>query len=273
MISGKSKIAGVIGWPVTHSLSPRLHNYWLQKLDIDGVYIPLPVAPENFTETMRALPKMGFAGVNLTLPHKELVLPMLTGLDEDARNAGMANTIVVRDNGSLYGMNTDSYGFMENIRAYLKGRKKAVILGAGGAAKAICHALLKEGFKDIVVVNRSPSRAELLATQFARNISVKPWEMRSQIVEGADLLVNTTSLGMAGKEALEIDLTALPHSALVNDIVYTPLMTPLLSQAKGRGNAIVDGLGMLLHQAVPAFQAWFGVMPTVDEALRRYMLK
>ena len=273
-ISGRAKIAGVIGYPIAHSLSPRLHNYWLAQLGIDGVYIPLEVRSEDFVQVIKSLSKMGFQGVNLTLPHKELVLPLLSGIDEDARRAGMANTITITKQGTLYGMNTDSYGFSENIRPHLTSHKnKAVVLGAGGAAKAICHALLKEGFKEIVAANRSPMRAKALAHQFAGKIALQAWEKRSEILADADLLVNATSLGMAGKEALSIDLAALPKLALVNDIVYTPLMTPLLEQAKARGNKIVDGLGMLLHQAVPGFTAWFGAKPEVNDALRKYILK
>ena len=270
MISGKGIIAGVIGWPVAHSLSPKLHHYWLARYGIDGAYVPLAVRPEDFAEVMRVLPKSGFAGVNLTLPHKELVLPMLSDMDEAAVAAGMANTIIMRD-GKLFGRNTDSYGFRENIRPALKAKNKAVILGAGGAAKAVCHALIQEGFADIVVTNRSPGRAGALAKQFP-GIIAQPWEWRSKSLAGADLLVNATSLGMGGKESLDIDLAALPASALVTDIVYTPLMTPLLLAAQARGNRIVDGLGMLLHQAVPGFEAWFGVRPEVDAALRDFML-
>ncbi len=272
-LSGKAKIAGVIGWPVSHSLSPRLHNYWLSRMGIDGAYIPLSVKPEDIETVIRALPKMGFAGANLTLPHKELVVPLLDAMDDDARSAGMANTIVIGEGGKLFGMNTDSYGFAENIRPHIGASKnKAVLLGAGGAAKAVCYALIKLGYKEIVVVNRSQLRADELASQFAGEIATQTWESRSQALRGADLLVNATSLGMAGKEALTIDLAALPVSALVTDIVYTPLMTPLLMEAKTRGNTIVDGLGMLLHQAVPGFSAWFGATPQVDEALRHYMI-
>ena len=273
-ISGGAKIAGVIGYPIAHSLSPRLHNYWLAQLGIDGAYIPLEIRPEDFVHVMQSLPKMGFQGVNLTLPHKELVLPLLSGVDEDARRAGMANTITITKQGTLYGMNTDSYGFSENIRPHLGNHKnKAVVLGAGGAAKALCHALLKEGFKEVVVANRSAVRAKALAHQFAGKVALQVWEKRSEVLEGADLLVNATSLGMVGKDPLSIDLSVLPKSALVTDIVYTPLMTPLLEQAKARGNKIVDGLGMLLHQAVPGFTAWFGAKPEVNDTLRKYILK
>lgn len=272
-ISGKAKIAGVMGWPVTHSLSPRLHNYWLSSLAIDGAYVPLSVKPEDFESVMRALPKMGFRGVNLTLPHKELVLPFLDDMDDDARNASMANTIIVKESGELFGMNTDSYGFIENIRPALSLKKdKAVVLGAGGAAKAVCYALIKLGFKEIVVVNRSRSRAQALAEQFVGEIVTHDWDSRAECLHDADLLVNATSLGMQGQEELQIDLAALPLAALVTDIVYTPLETGLLAQAKARGNTVVDGLGMLLHQAVPGFHAWFGVKPHVDDALRHHIL-
>ncbi|MDE3060003.1 MAG: shikimate dehydrogenase [Pseudomonadota bacterium] len=268
MISGKAKIAGVIGWPVSHSLSPRLHQYWLRENGIDGAYVPLVVTPDNLGDAIRALPKLGFRGINLTIPHKEAVMTFCDEIDATAKKIGAVNTLII-ENGRIAGANTDAYGFMENVRPRLQGKAKAVVLGAGGAARAVCHALTEAGFKEIVVTNRTLEKAQSLATE---KIAVAPWEERSTILERADLLVNTTSLGMTGKEALEIDLSALPKTALVTDIVYKPLMPPLLEKAKARGNPVVDGLGMLIYQAVPGFEAWFGVRPAVTEELRQYLL-
>lgn len=273
MLSGKAKIAGVIGWPVEHSLSPRLHHYWLERMGIDGSYVPLAVRPEDLADTIKALSKMGFAGVNLTIPHKEAVIPLLDEIDETARIIGAVNTIIVTKEGKLKGTNTDAYGFMENIRqkAVISNKGKAVVLGAGGAAKAVVKALADEGFAQIVVVNRTLKKAQKIASLFTAAVSAAPWEERSSQLAGADLLVNTTSLGLNGKESLEIDLTALPAKAIVNDIVYVPLETELLQWAKARGNVTVDGLGMLIYQAVPAFEAWFGRKPQVTDELRRHL--
>lgn len=274
MISGKAKVAGVIGWPVSHSLSPRLHNYWLNHYSIDGLYIPLPVKPEDCLEVVRMLPKMGIRGVNLTLPHKELVMPLVTDMDDDARAIGAVNTLMISYDGTIQGMNTDAYGFIKNIRPHIGTRKnKVVVLGAGGAARAVCHALIKEGFAEIVLSNRTQAKADALAAHFAGRIQVRAWDLRNQILEGADLLVNATSLGMEGHEPLPLSLDALPKTAVVTDIVYTPLVTSLLKGAKDRGNPVVDGLGMLIHQAVPAFKAWFGVNPEITPELRNTLLK
>lgn len=266
------KKAGVVGWPVSHSLSPRLHNYWLKKYNIAGEYKAYPVEPENLVEFIENLRKdKDFVGVNLTIPHKETVIKLLDETHDFAWVVEAANTIIVKD-GELHGINTDDKGFMENIRASIVGNKKAVVLGAGGAAKAVIFALKIFGFEEIIVTNRTRERAERLAQWVEPNLQIADWEKRSEILENADLLVNTTSLGMTGKEPLEINLSLLPKTALVTDIVYSPLITPLLAQAQVRGNPIVDGLGMLLHQAVPAFEAWFGVRPEVTQELRQYVL-
>jgi len=270
-ITGNAKLAGVIGWPITHSLSPAIHNYWLANYNIDGLYAPLNVHPDQLADVIRALPKMGFAGVNLTLPHKELVLPMLASIDATASAIGAVNTIIIRD-GACHGTNTDAYGFIENIRPHLTGKNKigknkAVLLGAGGAAKAVAYALAQEGFAEIIICNRSLAKAEHLASHYP-TAKAASWQSRATHLEGADLLINATSLGLAAKEPLHIDLTALPKTALVTDIVYTPLITPLLQAAIAHGNPTIDGLGMLLHQATPAFHAWFGHPPTITAALR-----
>lgn len=270
-INGKARVAGVMGWPVTHTLSPALHNYWLAQHHINGIYIPLSVNPAQIAEAIRAVPMLGFAGVSLTLPHKELVIPFLDSVDQTATTIGAVNTVIVTPDGKLHGTNTDAYGFLENIRPHLNQTRKAVLLGAGGAAKAVAYALNEAGFQEIIILNRSLNKAEAIAAAFPQARAAN-WEDRNLLLEGADLLVNTTSLGMAGKDPLNITLMALPTKALVTDIVYSPLMTPLLTQAKSRGNRIVDGLGMLLHQGVPAFEAWFGTRPHVTGALRSHVL-
>jgi shikimate dehydrogenase len=275
ILSGKSLIAGVIGNPVTHSLSPRLHGYWLQQYQIDGTYIPLQVAQEHLAEVIKALPKMGLRGVNITVPHKEAVMAMLDAIDPVAMCIGAVNTIIVEADGRLRGTNTDAYGFIENLKAakiFPLIRNKAVILGAGGAARAIIAGLLDEGIGSIILLNRSRDKAEQLAAHFGAALQVKSWEARHEALAEAGLLVNTTLLGMAGQLPLDVQLDALPHDAVVTDIVYKPLKTPLLCAAEARGNLVVDGLGMLLHQAVKGFEAWYGVKPEVTDALREFVL-
>ncbi len=265
--------AGVIGWPVSHSLSPKLHGYWLEKYRIDGSYEALPVEPERLGDALKELSDQGFAGCNLTLPHKELAVALVDEIDDNARAIGAVNTIIFAG-GKIKGSNTDAYGFIENLKsgASLKRKNKAVVLGAGGASRAVCKALADEGYAHILLLNRTPSKARKLASQISDSIFCEEWEKRDAVLENADLLVNATSLGMQGKEPLLINIDALPREAVVTDIVYTPLITPLLAEAKTRGNTIVDGLGMLLHQAVPGFEAWFGVRPVVDDNLRRQVL-
>ncbi len=269
--------AGVLGWPVSHSLSPRLHNFWLKKYNINGEYKAYPVEPENLEDFISKMrDDRNFRGVNLTIPHKEKVMGLLDEVDDIAKNIGAVNTII-NENGKLRGTNTDAYGFAENIKPFIEDKKKAVVLGAGGAAKAVCFALNELGFEEIIITNRTSARADHLSSAIRHPLSVADWKKRSDILQDAYLLVNTTSLGMTGKEKLEIDLSLLPKTALVTDIVYSPLVTPLLAQAQARGNKTVDGLGMLLHQAVPAFEAWFakelnGRRPEVTEALRNHVL-
>lgn len=266
------KKAGVVGFPVAHSLSPRLHGFWLEKYDIAGEYKHYEVRPEElpkFIDKLRS--DKDFVGVNLTIPHKEAVMGLLDEVDELAKEIGAVNTIN-NNNGILTGKNTDAYGFAENIRNYVTRTNKAVVLGAGGAAKAVVFALKELGFKHIVIANRSQERAEELTSVVSYPLSVADWKKRNEILKDANILINTTSLGMTGKEPLEIDLSLLPITALVTDIVYNPLITSLLVKASERGNPTVDGLGMLLHQAVPAFEVWFGINPEVTEELRQYVL-
>ncbi len=278
-ITGKTLIAGVMGWPVAHSRSPQLHGFWLKYYGIDGAYIPLPVDPKNLATALSALPAMGFRGANLTVPHKQAGFNFLDDVDSAAEHIGAVNTIIVGPGGRLRGINTDAYGFIENIKdgapdlAFNAG--KILILGAGGAARAVCVALLEAGATDIVLCNRSRARAEALAARLTAShakIICADWASRTERLDGAKLVVNTTSLGMVGQPPLEIDLSALAGDAVVNDIVYTPLETQLLVQARAKGCIAIDGLGMLLHQARPAFAQWFGVDPAVTPELRRHVL-
>lgn len=273
-LSGKARLAGVIGWPVAHSRSPRLHGYWLAHHGIDGAYVPLAVRPEDLQEVLCALPKMGFRGVNLTVPHKEAALALVDEADEAARRIGAVNTIVVDDGGRLQGRNTDAFGFMENLHErapdWRADTGPAVVIGAGGAARAVVVGLLDAG-AEVRVVNRTRERAEALAADFA-GVAVSGWEERGQALRDASLVVNATTLGMDGQLPLDLDLAPLGPDAVVADIVYTPLETPLLKSARERGLSTVDGIGMLIHQARPGFAAWFGTDPEADEALRRYLL-
>lgn len=261
--------AGVIGHPIAHSLSPKLHGYWLKKYGIDGEYKAHDVPPESLEDFIRTLPERGFAGCNVTIPYKEEVMEYLDEVDTLAQAVGAVNTIIVRD-GKLHGTNTDVVGFAENIRPFITGKNKAVVLGAGGAARAVIVALKQLGFAHILITNRTKERAEELAAQH----SLQPvgWTEKEAALAQANLLVNTTSLGLAGNPPLELSLDALPKTALVTDIVYKPLETELLAAAKARGNPVVDGLGMLLHQAAPGFEAWFGVKPEVTNELRQFIL-
>ncbi|MCR6629472.1 MAG: shikimate dehydrogenase [Magnetospirillum sp.] len=267
IVSGKARLAGVMGWPVGHSRSPRLHGYWLEKLGIDGAYVPLPVRPEDFQQALEVLPCMGFVGANVTVPHKEQALVLADEVEPLARRIGAVNTLVFHDDGSVEGRNTDAFGFLENLRRgapdWAPEAGPAVVLGAGGAARAVCAALVDAGVPEIRLVNRSTSRAEQVAKDVGGMISVMGWDQAARALDGAVLLVNATTLGMTGQPPLELALDRLPTSAVVNDIVYAPLVTDLLARAAARGNPAVDGLGMLLWQAVPGFEAWFGVRPEV----------
>ena len=275
IISAKAKLAGVIGWPIDHSLSPRLHGYWLEANGIDGAYLPLAVTPEHFAEALGVLARLGFRGVNVTVPHKEAALDAVDVVDPLARRIGAVNTITVRDDGSLEGTNTDAYGFTEQLRAtvpdWQASGEAAVIIGAGGAARAICVALLDAGVAEIRIVNRTLGRAEALATAVGEPVRVVAWTGRANAVGDAALVVNTTTLGMTGQPALDLDAASINDDAVVCDIVYAPLQTPLLRDAAVRGLRTVDGLGMLIHQARPGFEAWFGVAPEITDDLRAFL--
>jgi shikimate dehydrogenase len=274
-LTGKTRVAGVLGWPVAHSRSPALHGFWLAHHKIDGVYIPLPVMPEHFERAVRALPLLGFAGANVTVPHKQAALRAADTVDPLAKRIGAVNTLVVGADGSLAGSNTDAFGFIENLRhgapGFSAARGPAVLLGAGGAARAVAVALLEDGAPELRLVNRSVARARDLAAEIGGPITVVEWNKRADALAGAALLVNTTTLGMVDQPPLEVDLGPLPAAALVTDLVYAPLRTDLLERAARRGNPTVDGLGMLLHQARPGFAAWFGAMPKVTPELRRFV--
>ncbi len=255
-------MAGIIGWPVGHSLSPTLHRYWLRKNRIAGDYVSLETRPEDLEKAIRALPEKGFTGLNVTIPHKQAAARIIDRIDEGARRIGAVNAVTVEEDGSLSGRNTDVFGFLENLKSAVPGweaaRAPAVVLGAGGAARAVAVALLSAGVPELRLANRTHERAEALAKDIDSRIRIIPWEDRAQALAEAGLLVNATSLGMEGAPPLDLVLDALPETAAVNDIVYRPLETPLLKRARARGHPVADGLGMLIHQARPCFIDWFG---------------
>jgi shikimate dehydrogenase len=265
-------LAGVMGWPVMHSRSPKIHNYWLAELGLAGAYVPLAIRPEGLEAALCALPALGFAGCNLTIPHKEAALAIVDHVDPLARRIGAINLVVVGADGALTGRNTDGFGYVESIlEAAPDWRADAgpiMVIGAGGGARAVLVGLADRGAKEIRLINRSPERAKLLQQEFGAPIMAVTWDDRHAALAGAAMLVNTTSQGMEGQPPLDIELAALPTSALVSDIVYVPRETPLLAAARARGHRTVNGLGMLLNQARPAFQAWSGIMPKVTPELR-----
>lgn len=275
-MTGKLLLAGVIGDPIAHSRSPRLHGHWLQRYGIDGHYVPLHVTREMLHETLHLLPELGFKGINVTIPHKEAVLQIADSVTDRAALIGAANTLTFTASGKLQADNTDGVGFIDNIRQYTPGwsaaEGPALVLGAGGAARAVVSALLSDGCPHVFLVNRTRARAEALQDHFGAKVHVADWTRIPNVLDEVALLVNTTSLGMVGKQALHIDLERLNTHTVVSDIVYTPLRTELLDSADAHGCHTVDGLGMLLHQAVPGFERWFGVKPEVDDDLRAVVL-
>jgi shikimate dehydrogenase len=270
ILSASARVAGIIGWPVAHSRSPRLHGRWLERHGINGAYVPLAIRPEYFATAVRGLAQSGFAGANVTIPHKLAAFAVCDQVDPSALRAGAVNTLVFND-GHIAGSNTDGWGFVANLRAegVALDRGPALIVGAGGSARAIAAALLAEGVA-VTIVNRTPERAAALAADLP-GLATLPWAARSPALADHALVVNTTALGMAGHEPLDLDLIAAPADLAVADIVYVPLDTPFLAAARARGLRAVDGLGMLLYQAVPGFHAWFGVTPEVDDDLRRWV--
>ncbi len=273
--SDRFLLAGLMGWPVMHSRSPRLHNYWLARYGLTGTYVPLAIPAQGLRAALRALPALGFSGSNLTIPHKEAALDIVDRVDPLARRIGAVNCVVVAPDGSLEGQNTDAFGFVASVReAQPDWRADAgalVVIGAGGGARAVLVSLIDQGAREIRLVNRTPARAQALARELGDPIRALEWRERNDALDGAAMLIQTTSQGMVGEPPLDLVLDALPRSALVSDIVYVPRETPLLAAARRRGNPTVDGLGMLVHQARPAFRAWFGIMPEVTPELRAMM--
>jgi shikimate dehydrogenase len=276
-MSGPSiPLAGVIGAPVAHSRSPALHGYWLRKYGIRGYYVPLEVPQSALEEVLRAMPRMGFVGANVTIPHKETALRLADTVSDRAALIGAANTLIFRTDGRVHADNTDGYGFLENLRQGSPGWQAdagpCVVLGAGGAARAVVASLIEAGAEEIRLTNRTRNRAEALRAEFGTKVTVVDWVQAGNAIEGAATVVNTTSLGMVGKSEFRVPLDGLSPDAVVTDLVYTPLDTALLIRAREIGCRTVDGLGMLLHQAVPGFERWFGVKPEVDAALREAVL-
>jgi shikimate dehydrogenase len=265
-------LAGVMGYPVMHSRSPKLHNYWLAKYGLTGTYVPLAIKAEHLRAALRALPALGFSGCNLTIPHKEAALAIVDKVDPLARRIGAVNCVVVAADGSLAGQNHDAFGYIESVReaqpAWRADAGPIVVIGAGGGARAVLVSLIDQGAREIRLVNRTPARAKALAGELGGPITALGWEQREVVLEGAAMLVNATNQGMVGEPPLDLALDALPVSALVSDIIYIPRETALLAAARKRGNPTANGLGMLLHQARPAFHAWFGIMPEVTPELR-----
>jgi shikimate dehydrogenase len=270
------RMSGVMGWPIGHSRSPALHGHWLARHGIAGTYVPLAVRPEHLEQALRALPVLGFAGCNLTVPHKEAAFHVVDHIDRAAARLRAVNTILVRPDGTLEGRNTDGEGFLKHLQAsapaWRPEDRPVLVLGAGGAARAVVGTLADIGVPEVRVTNRTDARAETLAAEFGPPVRAWPWADRDGGLAGCSLVVNTTQLGMDGWPALDLALDRMPGDGVVYDIVYTPLETPLLAEARRRHLVAVDGLGMLLHQARAGFAAWFGVEPTVDEALRQAVL-
>lgn len=268
-------LIGVMGWPVMHSRSPLMHNYWFDQTGLPGEYVFLPLPPEQLPAALRALPALNFAGCNLTIPHKLQAMEIVDEVDEVARKIGATSCVVVREDGSLWGTNNDWRGFLGNLKQtvpdWRADKGPATVIGAGGGSRAVCHALLSEGAPEIRLVNRTGERAEKLAEDIGGAITILPWNARHDALVGASTVVNTTSLGMAGQPELDLMLDALGAEAVAADIIYTPLETPFLKAARARGNKVAGGLGMLLHQGPPAWKLWFGLDPVVTPELRAMM--
>lgn len=269
-------LAGVVGWPIAHSRSPALHTHWLKRYGILGHYIPLGVRPQDFESGIRALPKLGFKGVNLTIPYKETILGMADGVTDRASLIGAANTVTFRTDGSIQVDNTDGIGFLNSVRTaapnWQAADGPALVIGAGGAARAIVSALLTAGAPEVRITNRTRQKAEMLTEHFGGRMTHVDWSKAAAAMDGAHTIVNTTALGMIGKPPFTLSVDAAPTTSLAVDIVYNPLDTDFLIRARARGLTTIDGLGMLLHQAVPGFESWFSHRPEVDDALRQAVL-
>ena len=272
----KFLLAGVMGWPVAHSRSPVIHNHWLREHGIQGAYGHFAVEPARLGEALRGLSALGLAGCNLTIPHKVEAMPFMDEVHPLGQRIGAINCVVVQPDGRLHGFNHDGYGFIQSLLEaqpnWRADSGPSVVLGAGGASRAILVSLIAAGAREIRLLHRTRATAEALAEEFGPTLRVLDWAQRHDALDGASLLVQTTNQGMVGEPPLDLTLDALPRSAVVADIIYTPLQTPLLAQAQARGNATVNGLGMLLHQARPAFASWFGVQPEVTPALTQAVL-
>ncbi len=270
-------MAGVMGWPVAHSRSPAIHNHWIRQYNLNGAYGLFPVNPNHLEAAIRGIQALGLAGCNITIPHKVEAMKFMDWVDPLAQRMGAINTIVVQPDGALHGFNNDGFGFLESLHeaqpGWHAGAGPTVILGAGGAARAIVVSLMDAGATEIRLLNRTRSKADELAQEFGTPVAAYDWSERHEVLTGAALLINTTNQGMHGQPALDIELTQLPTTALVSDAIYIPLETSLLATARLRGNTTVNGLGMLLHQARPAFRAWFGVMPEVTPELHQAIIK
>lgn len=270
-------VAAVIGHPVNHSRSPRMHNFWLAHFGLEGYYIPLDIDPKKFERSIRNLPELGLVGANITIPYKEKVLKIADKISDRAALVGAANTLTFLQNGGIYADNTDGYGFLQNIKSKYKDWSAregiSVVFGAGGASRAILAALIEDGASDIILANRTRSRADQLRSDFGAKIKVVEWMKIQNYLSEASTIINTTSLGMVGKTDLPIPLNALKKNTLVTDIVYTPIETHLLATAAKMGCRTVDGLGMLIHQAIPGFERWFGIRPGDSQALRELLIK
>jgi shikimate dehydrogenase len=266
-------IAGLLGWPVAHSRSPVIHNHWLAKYGIPGRYVLFPVPPERLEAAVRGLSALGMRGCNVTTPHKQAIFPLLDRVDALARTIGAVNTVVVEKDGTLTGFNNDGNGFIQSLRdadaRWAPASGPILVLGAGGASRAVVASLAAQGAEEIRVTNRTADKAHDIAAAVGPIVKVVPWEQRTEALDGVALLANATSLGMTGKGALEMPLDGLPRHALVGDLIYIPPETPLLAAARARGNVTVNGLGLLLNQARPAFNAWFGVMPEITPELQQ----
>ena len=269
-------LAGVIGHPIAHSRSPALHGYWLKRYGIRGHYIPMDIAQSDLAEALTFLPRLGFVGLNVTIPHKETVLALADVVTDRAALIGAANTLIFRKDGKIHADNTDGAGFVANLRQNAPNWNShsgpAVIFGAGGAARAVIAALIELGVPEIRIANRTRPRAEALRADFGGRLHVHDWVQAANMLQGAALVINATSLGMTGKQDFRVPLDALEKGAVVTDLVYTPLMTQFLIEAQDRGAQVVDGLGMLLHQAAPGFERWFNHRPEVDDATRAAVL-
>lgn len=277
MTPSRFLLAGVMGWPVMHSRSPMMHNYWFRQHELAGTYVPLAIKPEGLSAALKALHPLGFAGCNLTIPHKQQAMTIVDEVDAVAKRIGAISCVVVRPDGSLAGTNNDWFGFIHNLKQAQPGWRAdagpVVVLGAGGGSRAVCYGLMQEGAKEIRLVNRTFARAKGLADEFGGPIQALPWEQRHDVLEGAAMVVNATSQGMLGQPALDIRLDQLSKTALAADIIYIPLETPFLAAARQRGNRTVNGLGMLLHQGRPAWKMWFNIEPVVTAELRLMMEK